>query len=281
MAGTLQQESGGYGIVPNWVRRAYGAKIGLAGLGLYAVLTQYAGGSGTCWPAVPTLADEMGCNHKTIRHTLAVLADCGLITIQRRRNQTSVITLENSQKTVIEGDNSQNTVIVKIENSQNLESQFPKNGNCINKVLKNNTEEEHILSVPASAEPVLVDTPDDQYPADFETWWAGWPKKDNKKGCARSYRAQKKRLGAGAADVLIRARGHYLASLSDPCYAIKPEKFLSVSNSYIDEWADRKEPTNGSSRTHQQVSRTGNRDTAYSRARPPAKFVGKDGTVYE
>ncbi|MBE3586235.1 MAG: helix-turn-helix domain-containing protein [Thermoanaerobacter sp.] len=58
--------------------------ISPAAKGLYALLWSYADGNGTCWPGIKVLAEQMGCDTRTIRRLLTKLVDAGAITKKRR-----------------------------------------------------------------------------------------------------------------------------------------------------------------------------------------------------
>jgi len=75
------------------VRDQYGKVIGLAGMGLYAVLAQYQGGNEDGWPSLPRLADELGCDVKTIRYHLNKLVENGLVTVVQCAGTSSHYTL--------------------------------------------------------------------------------------------------------------------------------------------------------------------------------------------
>jgi len=58
--------------------------ISPAAKGLYALLWSYADGNGTCWPGIKVLAEQMGCDTRTIRRLLTKLVDAGAITKKQR-----------------------------------------------------------------------------------------------------------------------------------------------------------------------------------------------------
>lgn len=58
--------------------------ISPAAKGLYALLWSYADGDCTCWPGIERLAQEMGCDERTIRRLAEKLVKAGAITKKRR-----------------------------------------------------------------------------------------------------------------------------------------------------------------------------------------------------
>jgi hypothetical protein len=73
--------------------------ISPAAKGLYALLWSYADGNGTCWPGIKVLAEQMGCDTRTIRRLLTKLVDAGAITKKRRgKTLTNVYFLSDGTK---------------------------------------------------------------------------------------------------------------------------------------------------------------------------------------
>ncbi len=65
--------------------------ISPAAKGLYALLWSYADGDCICWPGIERLAQEMGCDERTIRRLAEKLVKAGAITKKRRgRTLTNV-----------------------------------------------------------------------------------------------------------------------------------------------------------------------------------------------
>ncbi|MCL6447590.1 MAG: helix-turn-helix domain-containing protein [Armatimonadetes bacterium] len=58
--------------------------ISPAAKGLYALLWSYADGDCICWPGIERLAQEMGCDERTIRRLAEKLVKAGAITKKRR-----------------------------------------------------------------------------------------------------------------------------------------------------------------------------------------------------
>lgn len=67
--------------------------IGSREQAVYMVLATYADKEGVCWPSVVTLAKDLGCTIKTVSRALTVLSNAGIISRQRRWNNSSIINL--------------------------------------------------------------------------------------------------------------------------------------------------------------------------------------------
>jgi hypothetical protein len=74
------------------------------------------------------------------------------------------------------------------------------------------------------------------FESDFAGWWAGWPKKVDRKAAYQRY-AARRRDGVAAA-VLLTARDQYLARLTDPQYCKHGSTFLSASDGPWSEFTD-------------------------------------------
>ena len=60
---------------------------------LYIVIVVRCGGKRDCWPSTRLLMADTGASERTINRWRGILKDAGLITVQRRRNQSALICL--------------------------------------------------------------------------------------------------------------------------------------------------------------------------------------------
>jgi biotin operon repressor len=80
--------------IDNEVVDRYGAHIKATGIGLYTALARYANHhTGTCYPSLARLSQQLGCTHKTVGKYLQRLVQCGLIRVEMRPGHTCLITL--------------------------------------------------------------------------------------------------------------------------------------------------------------------------------------------
>jgi hypothetical protein len=72
--------------------------VSAMGFRIYVALMLRAGNKGHCWPSQELIASEVGLQVRQLREHLKDLEDAGWITIQRRRNKSSIYRLNHTVK---------------------------------------------------------------------------------------------------------------------------------------------------------------------------------------
>ncbi len=82
------QKSGGWYWIDRDILRLYGARIGVAGLGVYNVLAMFAGSeTQVCFPSQNTVAKLLGISRRTVIRKIKLLGDLGLIEVEKRNGR--------------------------------------------------------------------------------------------------------------------------------------------------------------------------------------------------
>ncbi len=71
--------------IDNALLDRFGAEIGAYGVAVYAVLARHADAKGVCFPSYQGIADKLGVSRRQAIRTVSVLAERGLIRVQKRQ----------------------------------------------------------------------------------------------------------------------------------------------------------------------------------------------------
>lgn len=88
MTDEIRDRRPGHYWADNVIYDKYAERIGLYAFAVYHALAFYAGVDGKCWPSAGAISKKLGISERKVRSSLHVLAEHGLISIQKRTTPT-------------------------------------------------------------------------------------------------------------------------------------------------------------------------------------------------
>lgn len=173
-----------FAMMPRWVLERHAAELGLAAWGVLTALVHHADHAGRCFPSRKRIADLLGIHPNTVTDAIAKLSAAGLVAVESRRTDTGSQT---SNAYVLpflcptpttEGGTS------RTEPPSVLDVPPLRLGLSKREPLNENQKNENGEYPPTPRKSSQV-----SYPADFEAWWAKYPRgRGTKKVAAEKWR---------------------------------------------------------------------------------------------
>lgn len=162
----------------NW---AYDQELPLSEKFLLVTLADYADGNDWCFPGQVLLAKRISASDRTVRSLLAKLAERGLISIQERRSQGGYRTSNGYQLVRLSAppeESSGSGISPEVDDTPtgNSRQSYRKTASGT----ENRKREPSDRTVRSNYAPEVLDVL-------FETAWASWPKKADRKGARATF----------------------------------------------------------------------------------------------
>lgn len=239
-----------------WSQRVNDAQAKL----LLVALARRVDSHGYCRPGQQRLTQDTEQSERTIKRALAKLVELGLVWTQRR-----IVNGVCRGNEYVLACNASNVLVSDAQPSDQRTCQYgPSNGFITNSSMQGTTSSTSTSTHSSSLNNERLFAKDQPFQADFDRWWALYPRKTGKQRAFKRYQAVR-RAKHDARELELAAQ--HLASVGRPTHAVPyPATFLA-DETWVD-WvsgppAGEMRPRNGAAKVHGRNS--GEVSAGYSR----------------